>query len=176
MTANPQSSIDNPQTTPPKRKRLTPKQREFLSLVYDCNMPIIDALVNLRIRVVTFERWLNKPVFVDRLRMYITQYYLQARLEMARSAPAAIAGLTMLKEKSMRHEDLRKACNDILSFHTNFARITSAKQAKNGAPVDNFGALMAQFGAFLDNKGAALPTQNTPKTTKNRILATENAD
>lgn len=111
------------QVSKPKRPRLTPKQRAFLHHVYDLGIPITDALNMLQVRTVTFQRWLNKPVFINRLRMYITQYYLQARLEMARSAPDAIAGLNLLNEKSIRPEEKRKACNDILNIHTQFAKI-----------------------------------------------------
>jgi hypothetical protein len=175
MTANPQSSIDKRQSTPPKRKRLTPKQRQFLQLVYGANMPILEALTELRIRVVTFERWLHKPVFVDRLRMYITQYYVQVRLDMARAAHEAVSVLTRLTANRRIDAEARKACTDILNFHTQYAKIAT-RQAQNGAPVDNLGALMAQFGAVLDNKDTPLPTQNTPITTKNRILAPENGN
>ncbi len=163
--------------TPQKRQRLTPKQRDFLYHVYTLGFSITDTLNNLHVRTVTFERWLTKPVFLNRLRMYITQYYLQARLEMARSAPSAISGLTMLSQKSLRHDDMRKACNDILNFQTQFAKIaTSSKQAQNGAPLDNFGALLAQFGASLAQNGSCLDTASDKNTPQNHLLATKNEE
>lgn len=174
MTQNHQSSIENRQSDKPKRQRLTPKQRQFLHLVYDLNISILDALIKLRIRVVTFERWLNKPVFIDRLRMYITQYYLQARLEMARGANEAVSVLSQLTAASRHDADARKACTDILNFHTQYARIVSSKQAQNGAPLDNFGALLAQFGASLAQNGACLTNAGDSKTPKNRVFDAKN--
>jgi hypothetical protein len=159
-----------------KRQRLTPKQRQFLHRVYDLGEPITAVLNDLHVRVLTFERWLTKPIFINRLRMYISQFYLQARLEMARSAPSAISGLTRLTEKNYREEEMRKACSDILNIHTQFAKIAASKPAQNGAALDNFGALLAQFGASLAHNGACLADTGTQKTPQNRILGPENAE
>ena len=163
------------QSHKPKRQRLTPKQRRFLHLVYDRNLPIIQVLCDLRIRVLTFERWLTKPVFIERLRMYITQYYIQARLEMARSAPSAIEGLTRAGRESQTHDEMRKACKDLLQFHAQYTKI-AADAAQKGRQMDNFGAFWAHLGASLAQNGAPLEPLSTANNSQKPALQPKNEE
>ncbi|MHC4288747.1 MAG: hypothetical protein ACYSO4_07090 [Planctomycetota bacterium] len=160
-----------------KRQRLSSKQIAFFKNVFLANMPVSDALNNLNIRLTTFDRWLTKPIFLERLQLHINHFYHEARLELARTTPRAVSGLNFLSEKTLRHKEVRQACNDLLNFHTKLAKLSSSqgglpqraeglKQVTNGSVLDNNGAVLAQFGAFLDNKGAAkdkLGNTNTPK-------------
>lgn len=164
-------------TAPVKRKRLSQKQLTFLNEVFEMGGAVTDALRNLRIRPSTFDRWLTNPLFLNKLRMYLNQYYLQARMELARSAPLAVSGLALLSERSLKPAELRKACNDILNIHTQLAKSAAReKQAQHGAVSEHFGALLAQFGVILDNNGnvsAKLGAANTPSSP---LLTAKNAE
>ena len=157
------------------RKRLSKKQLWFLNNVFDAGEPVTDALRNLHIRPSTLDRWLTKPLFLNKLRMHLNQYYLQARMELARSAPMAVSGLSFLSEKSLKPTELRKACNDILNLHMQLSKPTHKSNPKQqGAfedsthvPLRHFGVLLEQFGVVLDNNGVIkdkLGNTNTPKT------------
>ena len=160
-----------------KRQRLSKKQLWFLNNVFDAGEPVTDALRNLHIRPSTLDRWLTKPLFLNKLRTHLNQYYLQARMELARSAPMAVSGLSFLSEKSLKPTELRKACNDILNLHTQLAKNTGgAKQAQDGVISDKFGVLLEQFGVVLDNNGVIKDKLGSSNTHKNRILDTNNAE
>jgi len=174
-------------TAPAKRKRLSQKQLIFLNEVFEMGGAVTDALRNLRIRPSTFDRWLTNPLFLNKLRMYLNQYYLQARMELARSAPLAVSGLALLSERSMKPAELRKACNDILNIHTQLAKLSpcqgpvprrgeGVKQVQDGITVDKFGALLAQFGVILDNNGSVSDKLGDTNTPKNRVLCTKNVE
>ena len=98
-------------------------------------------------------------------------------MELARSAPMAVSGLSLLSEKSLKHAEVRKACNDILNIHTQFSRsATGTKQAQNGVVSDKFGVLLEQFGVVLDNNGVILDNVGDKKTPQNRLLDTKNKE
>ena len=157
------------------RKRLSRKQYCFLNNIFVAHQPVEVVLQDLNIRPSTLSRWLTKPFFLEKLRMHIDHFYLQARLELARSAPAAVSGLSFLSEKSLRHKEVRQACNDLLNFHAKLSSCqgpvtASLTTAKNGIALDNFSAISEQFGAVSDNNGDApdkLDAANTPKNLTN---------
>ena len=167
------------------RKRLSKKQLWFLNNVFEAGEPVTDALRNLHIRPGTLDRWLTKPIFLNRLRMYLNQYYLQARMELARSAPMAVSGLSFLSEKSLRHGEVRKACNDLLNLHTQYAKLSpcqgplprrgeGVKKAQDGAKPDKNGVLLEQFGVVLDNNGVILDKVGSNNEPQNAIFNTKN--
>ena len=161
----------------PKRKRLSKKQRWLLNEVFVANYPVTDALHNLRIRPGTLQRWLTDPFFLEKLQTHISQFYLEARMELARCTPRAISGLSFLSEKSLRHKEVRNACNDLLKFHTHLAKNTAGKkQAQDGVCLDNLGTLWEQFGVLLDNNGALLDKDGNKKTPQNHLLDTNNPE
>ena len=178
MNENRQSSIDNRKTAP-KRKRLSSKQIAFFKEVFIARFPVSDAISNLNIRLTTFDRWLTKPIFLERLQLHINHFYHEARLELARTTPRAVSGLNFLSEKSLRHKEVRQSCNDILNFHSKMAKVlresASSKKANNGAVSDTFGVIMEQFGVSLDNNGSVKDKRGNTKTPKNITYDPENA-
>lgn len=176
MKENRPSSTVN-QKSPRPRHRLSQKQLWFLNNVFVANQHVSDALGNLCIRPSTFQRWLTKPLFLERLRMHISHAYLEARVELARNVPRAVSGLSFLSEKSLRHTEVRKACTDILTFYQQMAKTAAgSKTVQNGSVLDNFGAFLEQFGNVLDKKGAALDKFGNTNTPKNRVFDTENEE
>ncbi|MHC5082661.1 MAG: hypothetical protein ACYTET_01800 [Planctomycetota bacterium] len=174
------SSTENRQSKP--RQRLSQKQRWFLENVFEAGQSVTDALRNLNIRHSSFERWLTKPVFLNKLRMYLNQYYLQARLELARSASSAVSGLAFVSEKSLKHSEVRQACADLLHLHVQIAKAAGKNPdsptpfeglqvAQDGAELDKNGATLAQFGYVLDHNGILSDKVCNAKTIKNRPLA-----
>jgi hypothetical protein len=150
--------------------------------VFEVGEQVTDALRNLNIRHSTFERWLTKPVFLNKLRMYLNQYYLQARLELARSAPSAVSGLSFITEKSHSQVEIRKACADLLHLHTQIAKSAASNpsqpspyaampERKNGHVMDKNGATMEQFGFVLEHNGILSDKVCNEKTTKNSLPA-----
>ncbi len=163
--------------TPPKRVRLSKKQVWFLNNVFEAGQTVTDVLRDLRIRPGTLDRWLTKPLFLNKLRMYLNQYYLQARMELARSAPQAVSGLSFLSEKSLKHTELRKACNDIINLHCDLAKVApGAKKAQHGVVADKFGVLLEQFGVVLDNNGVVLDKDGSTNKPENKLLGTKNKE
>lgn len=178
----------------PKRQRLSQKQQWFLTNVFEAGQSVTDTLRNLNIRHSSFERWLTKPVFLNKLRMYLNQYYLQARLELARSAAAAVSGLSFISEKSLKHSEVRQACSDLLHLHIQIAKAAGSNPNqpspfetlpntqnsnvldKNGATLDKNGSTLAQFGFVLDNNGILSDKVCNEKTTRNRLLTTKNKE
>ena len=162
------------------RQRLSRKQYCFLNNIFIAHQPVYVVLQDLNIRPSTLSRWLTKPFFLEKLRMHINHFYLQARLELARSAPAAVSGLSFLSEKSFRHKEIRQACNDLLHFHAKLSPcqgpVPRVKQAKNGAVLDNFGIFSEQFGAVSDNNGDAPDKLNNTNTPKNLTRTPKNND
>jgi hypothetical protein len=166
------------------RKRLSQKQLTFLRDVFEANGHVTDALRNLNIRPDTLERWLTRPPFIKRLRVYLNHYAVQARMEIARTLPAAISGLSKLTENALRYEEVRRACTDLLNFYTRFARIAPpSKQLKNGVVLDNFSALLEQIGIIvdkngnvLDKKGNVLDYNGSADSRQNRLLDTKNEE
>jgi hypothetical protein len=196
MKENHQSSTDNHQSSIPNppRKRLSSKQIAFFRNVFCANRPVSETLTELRIRLSTFDRWLTKPLFRERLARHIDHYYFEARTELARNAPQAVSGLSFLSEKSLKHKEVRQACNDLLKLHTQYTKTSQApllskegcpkggvvspgtKKAKKGAVLDNFGDVLAKFGNVLDNNGTIKDNLCTTKTTKNPVFGTENQE
>ena len=165
--------------TPPKRQRLSKKQVWFLNNVFESGQTVTDVLRDLHIRPGSLDRWLTKPIFRNRLRMYLNQYYLQARMELARSTPMAVSSLSFLTEKSLKHTELRRACNDLLNFHTQFAKASSAagtKQAQNGVVSDKLGVLLEQFGVVLDHNGVIRDNVGDTKTPQKHLLDAKKAE
>ena len=160
----------------PKRKRLSTKQIGFFKNVFLAGLTVNESLNNLNIRLSTFDRWLTKPLFLERLQMHINHYYFETRMELARSAPQAVTGLSFLGEKSLRHKEVRQACNDILTLHSQYAKVEGTKKAKNGEVLDKFGAVLAQFGVVLDNNGVIKDKLGNKKTPQNRIIDTKNTE
>lgn len=169
----------------PKRTRLSQKQLWFLINVFEAGEPVTHALSNLNIRHSTFERWLTKPIFLNKLRMYLNQYYLHARIELARSAAATVSGLTFITEKSLSQTEVRKACADLLHLHIQIAK-TAGKNAEqptpfeafheepqNGSDSDKNGSALDKFGFVLDNNGVLSDKVCTEKTTQNRLPASK---
>ena len=181
-----QSSIDNRQSTIPKpkrkRKRLSTKQIGFLRNVFLEGWTVNESLIDLHIRLSTFDRWLTKPLFLERLQMHINHYHFETRMELARNAPQAVSGLNFLSEKSLRHKEVRQACNDILNLHSQYGKliasdpVSGTKKAKNGAVLDKFGVFLEQFGVVLDNNGEVSDKLGNTKTPQNRIIDTENTE
>ena len=160
-----------------KRQRLSRKQHCFLNNIFIAHQPVEVVLQDLNIRPSTLSRWLTKPFFLEKLRMHINHFYLQARFELARSAPAAVSGLSFLSEKSLRHKEVRQACNDLLNFHAQLAKAAPVpKQSKNGTVLDNFSAFSEQFGVVSDNNGDTPDKLNNTNTPKNLTETPENTE
>ncbi len=176
--------MNNTQACKPKtRTRLSQKQLWFLINVFEAGEPVTDALSNLNIRHSTFERWLTKPIFLNKLRMYLNQYYLTARIELARSAASTVSGLTFITEKSLSQTEVRKACADLLHLHIQIAKTAGKnseqptpfeafpEEPQNGSDLDKNGAALEQFGFVLDNNGILSDKVCNTKTTKNSLPA-----
>ena len=131
----------------PKRKRLSTKQIAFLRNVFFFGLPMNESIRDLNIRLTTFDRWLTKPLFLHRLQMHINHYHFVTRMELARNAPQAVSGLNFLSEKSLRHKEVRQACNDLLNLHSQYG-----KPAANVAEASCFGASSAAPGQKRQKK------------------------
>lgn len=164
-----------------RRKRLSKKQLAFIKELVFTDIPVENILDNNQIRRRTLDRWLTKPIFIKELQMNFRFYNLQTQIELARSTPRAIVNLTLIKNRTMKFEELRKACNDILRYQNHCAEINSrSKKDKNGAFLDRFGELLAQFGVNLDKNGIVSDTFDLSKDTQNplqnTVNGTKNAD
>lgn len=158
-----------------RRKRLSKKQLAFIKELVFTDIPVENILDNNQIRRRTLDRWLTKPIFIKELQMNFRFYNLQTQIELARSTPRAIVNLTLIKNRTMKFEELRKACNDILRYQNHCAEINSrSKKDKNGAFLDRFGELLAQFGVNLDKNGIVSDTFDLSKDTQNQLQNTVN--
>jgi hypothetical protein len=164
-----------------KRNRLSTKQIVFFKNVFLAGRTVNESLGDLNIRLSTFDRWLTKPLFLRRLQMHINHYYIETRMELARNAPQAVSGLNFLSEKSLRHKEVRQACNDLLNLHSQYtnpepSKSEGQKKAKNGEVLDNFGVFLEQFGVILDNNRVIKDKLGNTKSPKNNVFNTNNAE
>ena len=68
-----------------------------------------------------YQKWLADKNFADEIDYRIESYFRQSSILIARYAPLAAAKLVQLTD-SENPETARKACLDIISMHTNWAR------------------------------------------------------
>ena len=173
---NQQSSTDNRQSAP--RKRLSQKQIAFFKNVFLAGRTVNESLNDLNIRLSTFDRWLTKPLFLQRLQQHINHFYFETRMELARSAPQAVSGLSFLGEKSLRHKEVRQACNDLLNLHSQYAKLSPCQggvpRRGEGFKKAKKGDVLAQFGNVLDKNGTVKDNFGNTNTPKYPIFNTEN--
>lgn len=137
-----------PKPRKPRGPRLNSRQVTFFRHVFGVGLPVGNVLQDLNIRVSTFNRWLQSPRFLKELEMNFNRFYMEARIEVARSIGPAVCGLSDVNQKTLNPEAVRKAGNDLLKLQHMYSALPGASgmRLRIGSKTHRFGLLLEQFG------------------------------
>ena len=131
LTTNDYAKENDMKTQPvsQKLKRLTRRQKDFLTDVMEIGRPIEHVMEDCHITPRMIHAWLRQPRFQQAVECRMAQFRLQARIEAARSLSHAVQSLSEVVSKGMNHEVIRKASMDLLKIHHTFENPRGSRQA-----------------------------------------------